>query len=607
MKFFGELNYDSKKIKLEFKSTHKFKKFKDVKIFLNGKITDIYLDNYKLTIHNQEKIISKLYKDYKEKFINFLDGYFFIILIDKKTNSVFLFNNRYSNTTCYYYQSKKGFVFSDKINPIIKKTKLTKSPNMDVINLFLNSGYSFSEKTYLKNINRLIPGFYLKFQKKKISFHKYSNMSFNRKPIKNLRKAVEKYELLWHDALSRYFKFNKTKSVGSALSGGKDTSYVVWSAANSFNKPIHTYTCYYQYKLFNEIDKAYHVTKKVKGIHHKIYVDESDLDLLPELIRISEEPVLSSSIALYKMMKIGGEKVDTILTGDGGNNIFHHLYPVSEIHNYVKNMPYFLRNILYKSIKLFAQVTGSERLWELKYAFYPFSFKNPYKNYYQKLICYRHFTPEQRKGLLNKNYFETFDETNNLGQIKIEKTSFDNDLINARFVYGNMQYVSTFHEHFAKELNLNLFPPYQNKKLMDFICSLPYSLMNKGNTFQRLTNKADKMFFHKLALKKHFSEKFVESIGLPFDQPFHGWFENRPKIVYLLFNRLKKRGWYNLKFLNKLYKEHKKQQLSKKHICQLSNHGYRIMTLLSLELWCMEFIDDKNYKQYGSLEKYLAS
>ena len=115
------------------------------------------------------------------------------------------------------------------------------------------------------------------------------------------------------------------------------------------------------------------------------------------------------------------------------------------------------------------------------------------------------------------------------------------------------------------------------------------------------------MHFQKLSLLRYFPKSFVYKTGQPFDQPFHGWLERRPEVVRLLFERLKKRGWYNNKYLDELYNKHKKQHQNNKILCQLQNNGYRIMTLLALEIWCMEFLDKDPNKETKKipLEEYL--
>ncbi|MFH2021230.1 MAG: asparagine synthase-related protein [archaeon] len=564
----------------------------DITVFLFGRITNMTSSSIKLiNFPHQEELILRLFKEEGTKFITRLDGYFLIMIIDKK--ELYVFNNRYSNTQCYFLRQNNSFILCDSYKPLLRFLD-KKEMNMDVISLFLNSGYSYSDKMPFKDTYRMVPGYYMIISKNKFDQKRYSQMKFSRLPVKDIDAALDKYEELWTDAIRDFQAFNGTKNLGSALSGGLDTSWVVFMAAMTSKKPLHTYTCYYQYSLFNELKESSYVTKKINGIHHKIPVTENDLDLIPEMIDIAEEPVLSSSLSLFKMINTASSDVDTLLTGDGGNNIFHHLYPVSEIHRYIKDWPYLLRKLFFLFIDGLARLSGNERLWEARYPLHAFSYPDFYNNFYKNLTCYRHFDPMQRKKLFRPNVLKEFDEANMVGQIPIRKKTFNDDLVNARFTWGNMQYVTTFHEKFAKSKNMNVFPPYQNQALMDFICSLPYELLYKGNTLKRLTNRVYKMYFHKMALKRHFPSSFVDKVGQPFDQPFHGWFQRRPVIIELLIDSLKRRGWYNNAYLDELYLQHKKQKLSKKIFCQLHNHAYRLMALLALEIWCMEYMDGKS-------------
>ncbi len=581
----------------------------DIEIILIGKITGFYGAPL-ISLKNQISLIRKLFSEQKEKFITKLEGYFLIIIYDKNEKTLYIFNNRYSNTYCYYYLSKNKIIFSDEIKTILEKTENNKKLNYDVIDLFLNSGYSFSNKTNFCGIYRMVPGFYLKANKEGITHVKYSKMVFKRKPLTDINKSLKDYERIWIEELKNYIKANNIKSLACTLSGGLDTSWLVLMASKAFRKPLNVYTCKFEYDLFDETNAAKFVAKKTNSVYHEIYVDEKDLDLLPEMIRITEEPVLSTSLPIFKLMIEASKKNDAILTGDGGNNIFHHLYPVGEIHKYIHFMPYGLRKLFFILANTLSRVTGSNRLWELRYALHPFSFRDFYDNFYKNLVCYRHFDFSQRKKLLKPEFYDNFQEENNLGKIPIRKETFDDDLIHARFVHGNMEYVSTYHDKIAKEYGMIFFPPYQNQRIMDFICSLPMNMLFRGNTLQKLTNKANKMYFVKQGLKRHLPEDFVDKTGAPFDQPYHAWLEKRPEVVRLLFKRLLKRGWYKKEFLEKLYKEHKKQKQHDKEYCYLANHGYRIMLLLSLEIWCTEFIDKKSgmsKKQRVPLEEYLSA
>ncbi len=590
-------------------SYDKLSSYGSIRIMLQGKITGTFFkENIKKSKRDQEKFISSQYLARGPGFIRDIDGYFLILLQDLNSGIIYVFNNRYSHTYCYYTILSNKIFLSDDVVKLLNKGLIMPKPNSESINLFLNSGYSYSEKTCFSGIDRMIPGFYMSISKSKITHTRYSGMNFNRIKVSDIEMKIDTYEKLWKEAIGDFTKINETKSLGSALSGGLDTSWVALMASKVFKKPIKTYTCVYDYELFNEDKAAKYVTEKCHGIHTNVHVTEKDLDLLPEIIRAAQEPVLASSLSIYKMMKHASRETDTFLSGDGGNNIYHHLFPVGELHKYLRYMPYLLRKSLYEISRGVAILTGNERVWELMYALHPFSFSNMYGDFYKNLTCYRHFSQEERRLLLKSQHYAEPVQKKILGNIEIRKDNFDDALINSRFVYGNMQYVSAFQEKFAKSLGMKIFLPYENQKIMDFICSLPYDFLFRGNSIQKLINKANKMYFQKLSLSRYLPRSYVYKAGQPFDQPFHGWLEKRPRVTELLFKRLKKRGWYNVSYLKRLQNEHRNQHQHKNIFCQLSNHGYRIMALLSIEIWCTEFLDGRYRSENKKIpiEEYLA-
>ncbi len=599
------IQYDSGTIKAEGIRFIRPAEKEDIELALVGNITDpLQVEKGKSqTGKSQLDFIYVLYKKIGNRFIERLDGYFLIFIKDNGRLKVF--NNRYSSVSCYYLKQGKNCYFSDSYSLILKNLK-NREVNFDVINLFLNSGYSYSEKMPFKNTYRMIPAHYLEVDEtSKTRLERYSGMVFRRasRPVNEL---LDEYESLWQEAIYSFAKANNSKKIGSALSGGLDTSWVVLMASKAMKQEIQTYTCYYDYSLFNELKESEFVSNRTGAKHHKLKVSETDLDLIPEMINAAEEPVLSSSLSLFMAInEAASNNVDVFLTGDGGNNIYHHLYPVGEIHKYIRYLPYGIRKLLFFLVDASAKLTNNERLNEARYPMHAFSYRNFYDNFYKNLTCYRHFDPSQRKMLFKKGCYEEFDERNMAGRIPITKDDFDNKLIESRFVYGNMQYVSAFQEKFAKENGILLFPPYQNRKIMDFLSSLPFSMMFRGSTLNKLTNTANKMYFQKQALKRHFPKSFVDKTGQPFDQPFHSWFERRPRLVELLFGSLKKRGWYNEGYLDFLLNEHKAQHQHEKIFCQLSNHAYRIMALLSLEVWARIYIDGFHLKKGEPIEEFI--
>jgi asparagine synthase (glutamine-hydrolysing) len=158
--------------------------------------------------------------------------------------------------------------------------------------------------------------------------------------------------------------------------------------------------------------------------------------------------------------------------------------------------------------------------------------------------------------------------------------------------------------HFGMELYL----PTINKEFMEFITNLPIRWVNGGTTFHRLTNSLSvNRRFHKKALSRYLKQE--EIYNRSFDVPWYNILRPRKELLIKLKERLIKRGWYKKDTLDQMFAEFLEQKVKDYELLELKHHGYRIFTLLSLEIWCIEYLDGrktKNFDEKITLEDYLS-
>lgn len=111
----------------------------------------------------EAEILLASYHEYKEKFLDSLNGSFAICIYDKTNNIVFLSRDRIGLKTIYYTKNKidDSFIFSTNIKDILSvpnvKTILDKESALELISI----GPAHTPgSTYFKDINELLPGHY---------------------------------------------------------------------------------------------------------------------------------------------------------------------------------------------------------------------------------------------------------------------------------------------------------------------------------------------------------------------------------------------------------------------------------------------------------------
>ncbi|MBN2368727.1 hypothetical protein JXC34_06920, partial [Candidatus Woesearchaeota archaeon] len=452
-----------------------------------------------------------------------------------------------------------------------------------------------------------LPGdvIYVKENKVSKKNHLRTQYCFNRKPFKNLEKHLDKYESLFRKSIKNYVDTVKPENLGIFLSGGHDSSYIFIQSSKVFKKPIHGYTVSFRKFGFDEAPKAEAICKKFGGVHHTIEIGPEHLDMIPRLTSVLEEPLSGHGFAAYVIAEESSGQVDTIFTGDPGDTLWAEYYPVAEWHKYLKYLPYLPRKAIHDISSFLIRITDWERLWELEHTLSLFSRKEMYKDFMQRLCTYRHFNDKNLRRLLAGNTFGKVMKNKCSIDIRFSKNNFSDALIESKMIYGVFVYNILMNQKPVESFGMNFYCPYLDRDIIEFINSLPLNWLNSGSTFEKLINSGTRRRFHKLALLRYLPKRFVYGLQQSFDVPWYLLFHKRQRILENLLKRLKKRGWYNPKYLDKIFREFRTQKIKPHEIIELKHHGYRIYSLLSLEIWCMEFLDSQTTDKNRPLEEYL--
>lgn len=559
---------------------------------------------------SDEQLVISLYQSYGKNFVERLDGDFVILIKDKEKKKLSIFNNPYTALNLYYYFDRAQFLFADGLNDLLKNLPVKREVNKSVLKSFLANGWNQGDQTMVKGVFKILPSFVIEVDNQvNISNYWDSQFSFNRRPFNNLEDHMDHYEKIYQDGIKRFVEKNKTQELGTLLSGGHDTSFALIQGTKVHDRPMHSFTATFPGWAFDEGDYAENLSKKFGSIHHPIPFKPEDLDFMPSLIIANEEPVVGSSLPVHLCAKEAENHVDTMLAGDGGDTLWGEYFPVGEIHRYVKDLPVSFRKGIYSLSKTLRKTFDWERLWELEHVTELFAHEDMYGSFLRRLCTYRHFTDSYLKKLLNDSEFKNIDYASPSLELEFNRENFSEMLIEGKLFNGFYTYQSFHTYRSMNHFGLELYLPTINRELMRFITELPKNWVNGGTTFHRLTNAHSvNRRFHKKVLSRYLEKD--EIYNRSFDIPWYNILRPRPQLLEKLKVRLKNRGWFDNKVLDQMFDEFMDQKVKDYELLELKHHGYRIFTLLSLEVWCIEFIDGKGFGGYDkgkvSLEDYLS-
>lgn len=580
-----------------------------LEICLKGRITRV--SGKSLSSAQTLSKIEKLYRQYGSLFQSELDGLFLILIKDPEKKTFSIHNNPYQACNLYWGEFDSTLYFNSSLADLIQSIEKPVQPHIGSILNFVSNGFTSCEQTQIQGISKLLPSFTLTYGKDGVDLQNHWNNEFDfnrRKQLENLEKELDHYEQLYRDGISEYLNHKKTNELGTLLSGGHDTTFALIQGGKVHDKPLHAFTATFPGWAFDESTYAKNVCKKYGHTHHEVPFLPDDLDYMVGLIRANDEPVVGSSLPVHRCAQVASQHVDTMLAGDGGDTLWGEYYPVEELHRYIGGLSKGIRHWLWKLSKMMVNITDWERFWELEHVLKLFDCENPYHDFLRRLCTYRHYRTDELYQIFNQDF--TQNSAPEIGQWTLEfnRENFGDRLIEAKLFNGFYMYQSFHTTRSMNHFGLELYLPTINRELMQFITRLPKNWVNGGTTIHRLTNnKSINRKFHKHALARYLDRE--EIYNRSFDIPWYNILRPRKAMINKLESALAQRGWFKMDEISRIFKEFLSQNVKEHELLELKHHGYRIFTLLSLEIWSREYIDGSQTlspDQKINLEDYLS-
>ncbi len=283
--------------------------------------------NIKTRTNSDTEIVLEAYEIAGKSILNQLNGMFAFVIYDKHTKELFIARDRMGIKPLHYFFDGKAFAFASEIKALLKidyiksNIKLNKSS----VTQFLNLGYIPEPNTFFENIKKFPSGNYGIFNKNSLTIKKYWGIEENISETTFNDFADSKSKL--RELLTQSVKRRMISDVplGTFLSGGIDSSLITALAQELSIKPVKTFTIGFKENKFNEAIYAKKVADYLKTDHHEFIVSENDvLELINDFFHTYDEPFTDSSgFPTMLVSKLARKYVTVVLSGDGGDELFH--------------------------------------------------------------------------------------------------------------------------------------------------------------------------------------------------------------------------------------------------------------------------------------------
>ena len=533
-------------------------------IIFNGEIynykelrEELIKKKHKFSTNTDTEVILHGYEEYGNKILNKLRGMFAFVIYDIKNKELFGARDFYGIKPFYYYTKDEEFMFGSEIKSFLGNPKFSKELNQDMLKQYLTFQYSVGDKTFFKNVYKLMPGHYFTYKNNQMTIAKYYELE-----IKNDdSKTLEEWKDIIRKELNESIKYHKISDVevGSFLSSGVDSSII--ATLSDVDK---TFTVGYDNKKYSEIDYAKELSDMidVKNISKKVSKEEY-FSKFPKIQYYMDEPLADpAAVALYFVANTASKHVKVALSGEGadeifgGYNIYHEPYSVS----WYNKIPYFIRRFIGILAYPFRNHTGFNFLVRRS--------KKLEDRYVGNAFI---FAPEDANKILS------YKDSNNFKSLTrpyYDKAKDYDDVAKMQYIDFNFWLIGDIllkADKMSMANSLEVRVPFLDKKLIESVINMPAKY--------KIVGTQTKYAFREVC-NETLPEKWAQKKKLGFPVPIREWIKEDDVYnkIYDTFSNASQ--FFKPKKIIKLLEQHKKGK---------RDNSRKIWTIYTFLIWYDEY------------------
>lgn len=312
---------------------------------------------YSFKTTSDTEVLIASYDFWGKECVTRFNGMWSFAIFDIRENILFCSRDRFGIKPFYYYTDNEKFVFASEIKPILEIEKVEKANLQTLLQYLVVNVSDQTHETFFENILKL-PGSHnlvYDLNTNLFNIYKYYDIPY-KKEINNLNleESIHLFEKEFENSIK--LRLRSDVKIGSALSGGLDSSYVVSVASNILRNSDDDkkFTAITVGSMDNDNDESdlARITTRTLGINHDIITPKSDefKDTFEEVIWKHEEPFGGTSIYMQKFLMKEANKlgIKVFLGGQGADEVLlgYSRYTAAYLRSHnLFNKVKFLRNV----------------------------------------------------------------------------------------------------------------------------------------------------------------------------------------------------------------------------------------------------------------------
>ena len=301
-----------------------------IRIIFNGEIYNyrelragLLARGHRFTTNSDTEVILHLYEEDGERCPEKLIGMFAFAIWDSRDGSLLLARDRMGIKPLFHAEAGGCFLFSSELKALLAHGGVKRDLDPQGLDHYLTFMYVPAPGTIVRGVSKLPPGCTLTWRGGKAAIRRYWELpaADDVREQGGRDKASEQLGALLQEAVR--CRLMSEVPLGAYLSGGLDSSLVVAWMARASQSAVNTFSVGFEERGFDERPWSRLVAGKFKTQHKELVVRHHSIDELPKIIRMLDEPVAdSAAIPTYFMAELTKPHVTVVLTGEGADELF---------------------------------------------------------------------------------------------------------------------------------------------------------------------------------------------------------------------------------------------------------------------------------------------
>jgi asparagine synthase (glutamine-hydrolysing) len=285
---------------------------------------------HRFRTHSDVEVILHLYEDCGDDCFAQLNGMFAVAIAVFGEQKLILARDRFGQKPLYYWNGPEGLAFASELKVLAAMPAFPRDLSRDALAGFLNYRYIPAPLSVFEHARKLRPGSCLVMAENCAQqIRRYWQIQFDSTEHRNGRHGEEEIREQLKQSVNRHLM--SERPLGVFLSGGLDSSAIVWCMQELGHRQIHTYTVGFQGYEENEFDNARRVAHQFNTNHHEVTLTADEFwESLSAAAYSLDEPMADlTAIPLYHLSKKARGELVVVLSGEGSDELLAG-YPGSE-------------------------------------------------------------------------------------------------------------------------------------------------------------------------------------------------------------------------------------------------------------------------------------